>query len=256
MLLVMARRNYKVYADVGLNRPLLTRRLTVLDTGAGPNFIRKDELPPGFESRLRYGPLLNIGDANNNPLSMLGVISLIVRLGTFLVKLDFIVCERLAAPVILGCDFCDRFVEAIKPRKKLVELEDGTTVPIVRRPLARSSRAVPLPHSQEYVKSPGRITPKVKVAKAVVLPPESQTWVSVNAERRGLCVLQPHEKLYSSAQVCASNGIVQVEPHQPFRVLIANFASKPYKLAKGQVVATLLPHPTVIVDTQSISPMY
>ena len=249
MALTMAKRNYKVYADIGRSRQLLTRRLRVLDTGAGPNFIRKDELPQGFEEYLRYGPLSNIGDANNKPLSMLGIIDLLVRLGTYLVKVDFIVCDRLAAPVILGCEYCDRFVEAIRPRKKLVELEDGSTIPITRRSLTRPPRAPPLLPSQEFVKSPGRTSPKVKVAKAIELPPESQTWVTVTSQRRGLNVLQPNDKLYSSAQICVTNGVVQVEPDEPFRVLVANFAPHAYKLVKNQVFGTLLPHPTAVLGS-------
>ena len=40
--LVMATRNYKIYAEIGSRSELLTKRLTVLDTGDRPNFIRKD----------------------------------------------------------------------------------------------------------------------------------------------------------------------------------------------------------------------
>lgn len=41
-------------------------------------------------------------DANNNPLWTLRVTKLPVRLGRLVVRVDFIVCETLAAPVILG----------------------------------------------------------------------------------------------------------------------------------------------------------
>ena len=49
---------------------------------------------------MRYGPLPNIGDANNKPLSMSGIATLVVRLGDLIVKADFIFCNRLEAPVI------------------------------------------------------------------------------------------------------------------------------------------------------------
>ena len=112
------RRNYKVYADIGTQRNVLSRVLSVLDTGAGPNFIRRSMLPPG--APVRQGPLPSVSDVNNNPIAMSGTVRLVVRLGAYVVKLDFIVCERLAAPVILWCDYLDRFVEAIRPRQKLV----------------------------------------------------------------------------------------------------------------------------------------
>ena len=107
----------------------------------------------------------------------------------------------------------------------------------------------PLPHSQEYGTSPGRVSPKIKVAKSVVLPPESQTWVTVTTRRRGRSVIQQHDQLYANANVPVTNGVVQVEPDRPFRVLIANFASRAYRLAKNQVVGIVLPHPTAMVGT-------
>lgn len=67
-----------------------------------------------------------------------------------MVKLDFIVSKALAAPVIYGCDYCDQFVEAIWPRLKHVELEDGTVVPTVLRPLKRATKwQVPLRTAEE-----------------------------------------------------------------------------------------------------------
>lgn len=60
-------------------------------------------------------------------------------------KFPFYVCERLATSYVLDSDFCDRFLEAIKPRKRLVELEDGTPVPIVRRSSNGEAETVPLP---------------------------------------------------------------------------------------------------------------
>ena len=56
-------------------------------------------------------------------------------------RCTFIVCERLTAPVLLGCEFNDKFVEAIYPRRKLVELDDGTKIPIVRKPAMRAANA-------------------------------------------------------------------------------------------------------------------
>lgn len=41
--------------------------------------------------------------------------------------------KRLATSLILGCDFCDKHIEAIRPWKRLVKLEDGTTITIIRK---------------------------------------------------------------------------------------------------------------------------
>ncbi|CAN8069508.1 unnamed protein product, partial [Agarophyton chilense] len=122
----------------------MVRVLTVLDTGAGPNFIVESLLPLPLRSQIRLGVAPDFADANNNPLSTVGTVTLVVRLGSFVVKLDFIVCRKLATPIILGCDFCDKFIDAIRPRLKRVEMEDGSSVPIVRRPLRRASKKHPL----------------------------------------------------------------------------------------------------------------
>lgn len=52
------------------------RVLAVLDTDAGPNFIRISKLPKGFEEHMSFGPLPDICDANKNPLCTLGTIKI------------------------------------------------------------------------------------------------------------------------------------------------------------------------------------
>ena len=160
-------------------------------TGAGSNFVRADALPKGWESLLEPGEVPTIADANGRPLRTSGSVTLAVPLATRTMKCKFIVCERLAAPVILGCDVNDKFVEAIYPRRKVVELYDGTKVPIVRKPAARRADAPPLPSEQEYDNDPGRVSPKLKVSRPVIIQPGTQVWVHVTNGRTGLSVLEP-----------------------------------------------------------------
>ena len=139
-ILVLARKNYKVFADIGPTVGLMSRVLSVLDTSPGPNLIRKSELPAGLETLVSFGPTKDIGDANNRPLHTVDTIRMPVRLGRFVGTAEFIVCEKLAVPLILGVDYCDRLVEGIYPRKKTVELADFSEVPIIRRFSARKGR--------------------------------------------------------------------------------------------------------------------
>ena len=147
---MLKKRNYNVYADIGVDTRLLSRRVAILDTGAGPNFIHRDALPPDVEV-LKQGQLPSIADANNRPLTMSGRVDLVVQLGYTRVRAEFLVCERLAAPMIIGADFCDQHVEAILPRRRTVELTDGTTIPMVRRVPRRHPKAPKFPPEQEYV---------------------------------------------------------------------------------------------------------
>ena len=127
----------------------MSRVLSVLDTGAGPNLIRKSELPAGLETLVSFGPTQDIGDANNRPLRTVSTIRMPVRLGRFVATAEFIVCEKLAVPLILGADYCDRFVEAIYPRKKTVELADFSEAPMIRRFSARKGKKALVPGEDE-----------------------------------------------------------------------------------------------------------
>ncbi len=107
--------------------------LTVLDTRTGLNSTRKADLSLEVEVKPSVGPFADICDANNKPLSLDGVVQLPALLGNRLSLVEFLVFSKLAVPPILGGDYCEKFVEAIRPRVKLVELDDGSTVPIVRK---------------------------------------------------------------------------------------------------------------------------
>ena len=179
---------------------------------------------------------------------MKGLADLIARLVSRLVKLLFIACERLAAPLILGCDFMDRFVEAIYPKKKNVEMNDGTTVPITRKTLRRPPVAA-LVTPQDGRQHHGRESPEIRIVTVIVLPPDAQMWISVVGKLHGLAVVHPHDELYPREKIFASNGVVQVKPERAFRILMVNLSKKPKTLTKEQIVGTLLPHPTTIFNT-------
>lgn len=78
----------------------------------------------------------------------MGTVKMLVRLGHFFSLLEFISCENLAASSILVTDNCDRFVDSIRPRTYFFVPYDGSTVPIVRRPL-KSQSSIPLPKALE-----------------------------------------------------------------------------------------------------------
>ena len=113
------------------------------------------------------GEIATMADANGRPLRMSGKVPLVVQRGDRTMRCTFIACERLAAPVNLAYDFNDKFVGANYPRRKLVELDDGTKIPIVRKPAARAANSPPLQSEQEYSPQAGRISPKLRVCCAV-----------------------------------------------------------------------------------------
>lgn len=100
----------------------MNRLVSILIREAKPNFISRNELPSWFETQMSTELLPNIYNANKSPLRILGIIKLRVHLGHTRVVLKFIVCETLVASAIIGTDFCDQHVKAIRPNQKFLEL--------------------------------------------------------------------------------------------------------------------------------------
>ncbi|CAN8068861.1 unnamed protein product [Agarophyton chilense] len=249
-VMVMAKRNSKVYADLGLSTKFMVRFLTVLDTGTEPNFVVESILPPAVQSQIRRGVALDAADAGNNPLETVGVIDLVVRLGPCVVKLHFIVCRSLPAPLILGCDFCDRFVEAVVPRLKRVELDDGSSVPIVSRPPKRASKKhVPLPAAQEFPAA-FRESTTLRVDESICIPKKSHSWVRVSSRQHGTRTVRPIPSLSNRHQLAFADGMVHIEPNKSFGVCVSNSGEKHRYLVRNQVIARVAPHPMSIFTLQ------
>ena len=108
-IFILAKRNYKVLANIGVTRRATQRFETILDTGAGSSFIRTNVLPDELLNKIR--PLDDepvIRDAGNRRVALRGSINLTVELGTRVEFVPFLVVDRLSTQVILGCDFCDK----------------------------------------------------------------------------------------------------------------------------------------------------
>lgn len=90
-MFTLSKQNYKISADLGSNSRLLFRNLSILDTGAGPNFLRINVLPSGRERMIEPTVLPSFNDSNNRPFRMLGQVSVVSRLGASQVKLSSLV---------------------------------------------------------------------------------------------------------------------------------------------------------------------
>lgn len=106
----------------------------MVDTRAGPNFVRKDLVLPRLLAQMQEVQILKVRDAKSSLLPTIGLVVVVFRLGCQVVKADFICYERLAATVVLSSDFCDRFVNAIYPRKNVMKTDEGSIAYILRKP--------------------------------------------------------------------------------------------------------------------------
>ncbi len=192
---------------------------------------------------------IRIKDANNRSLQLLGTINLHCQVGTRAITIPFYVVERLATDVILGCDFCDKHIVAIRPRQRKVDLDDGTSLPIIRRPETRRFGDVPLPEAQRYVPAKGRAKRDITVAEPVTVQPDQQSWVTVETDVRGLILVEPLPRVFNDHLCLAATGIAQVEPRKRFRILVANVGKQPHTFDAGQRIAKAEPHPSTIFES-------
>lgn len=112
--LTMTSSHYMVFRSFGLDHRDMPKLHAVLDAGAGPNLIRSDVLPIGWEQNLvTSAKIPGLGDSNGRPIQLLGAIVLHLRLDNSHFQVPFIVTKHLAASMIIGTEFLDRHVRAI-----------------------------------------------------------------------------------------------------------------------------------------------
>jgi len=141
----MGLHNYRIMACLGTDRGALQASPMVVDTGAGPSFIRRDALAPSWRAHVTPQPAVathRLRDANNRSLVTSGHIVVWVQAGARLVSHGFLVVDDLSVDVILGCDFIDEHAHAILPPDQQVRWRDGSATAILRGPLDDGDRTM------------------------------------------------------------------------------------------------------------------
>lgn len=77
-----------------------------------------------------------------------GTIDLSVEVERHVAIVKFYILDKFGANVLLGCDFCDKEVEVIRPRRRSVELENDITVPVTHDALIETKTKVPIMEAQ------------------------------------------------------------------------------------------------------------
>lgn len=99
-----------------------------------------------------------------------------IQLGSYTPVVKFIVREKLKVPIILGGDFCDRFLEIVSPRRKCVTLDDENRIPIVQS-ASKTVIETQTPRVQENRKATESIQlPNVRLAIGTRLSAGTQVW--------------------------------------------------------------------------------
>jgi hypothetical protein len=192
-----------------------------LDTCAGYNLIRRNQLPYGAVIRAVEGAN-RVQAAQGQQVTIIGEVTLTIRLSgsTETIDAEFLVVEALVVPALLGTPWINRYVWRIDPPKRLVWIQfDGDKQPF------RSTLS----------SSPRRRQHPVRVQADKTLPPFSETWVTCNSPATGLSLIRPSRR--RDRMIQAKNGVKSLpSPFDPFVCLVANFSSNPHTIVQGQVI--------------------
>lgn len=121
-------------------------------------------------------------------------------------------------------------------------MDDDSKIPIIGQS-SKPNTTVHIPDEQLFTPRTKRATRSIKVKTRVILQPPTQTWVALSTKRYVTILVDSYMPIYTNAMRLAGTCIGNVEPDQPFRILIANFGDHPIALLTHQVVGAASTHP-------------
>eukprot|EP00171_Calliarthron_tuberculosum_P006339 IDg6339t1 len=87
------------------------------------------------------------------------------------------------------------------------------------------------------------------VRKSIRTPPpaqkikSSETKLKLQRTSPVVWVGEPKTELLRQNRITVTNGVLEVRPKAPYRIMVANFSKSPYRLSKNQAIASLRPIP-------------
>ena len=244
--LMLAHQHYVVSGSIGTTAKLQTPLPFVIDTGAGYNVIRKSSLPPGWKGFVTGSTdLPALGDAGGHALNTLHEVLLRVRFGNALYRVSFLVVEKLAVPVVLGTQFTNRHVDAIRCIRGKVEFTRDT-LPIIGHgaiddPWSDSkARYVETgsKHKDEAAEhDESHLLTRIRLAKPLLIPAHTQKKALATTLLEGVIVTEPKHSVMQRYGVRVMNSVHEVHADRSFTIVVSNFSSKERLLPKGMIVA-------------------
>jgi len=208
-VLLFSNHNRRIVASLGLDKLSLVAFGVVVDTGAGPNLVRRNALAPDWFRQVvssKKEEQVRLRDANNARLRASGTVTLWLQTGARIVSVPFLVVDDLSVPVILGCTFIDDNASAILPQDRSIRWTDGSVTEILRGPLDDGDRSM-------GVSRVLRSTHKKRI------PPLAATVVWVRTMWGGLGQVFGATRLFTS-------HAVDILPGLSFPVIVTNFGAR------------------------------
>jgi hypothetical protein len=135
--------------------------------------------------------------------------------------------ESLAVPLLLGCDFINKFVLSITPREGCLKPEGGRKAKLLGQDYNANS-------TQSAV---------IRVAQYIILPAMSETNVLVQSSAEGICLLRTFdEKTHKRTRYYAmAKGVDDLGKSQAFAIRMLNYSPKPIPLQNSTVLGHAYP---------------
>lgn len=201
-LFLLKKQNHKNVVSIGVLFSVMHKMPVTLHTGAGSNFLRKDHSKPFLKTEfVNMSETAKISNVNDKPLHIISAIKLYDHVGRITEPVNVFVCKRLPVPDIFECDFCYQIVKVMYLITCLVELIDGSTVPIVRYYEKQQSAATTNSKIVCFPEPEGRVFPKVWCTQNVRIPLSSRCMKTVRKKRESWILAIPKQPLENSWRV-------------------------------------------------------
>ena len=203
---ILTRFNYHVASRIWLDAGRELALRVIVDTGSGVSVVREALLPP----EMRVAPLdaatAPLFDVSGGLLPITGTVPLTVRIGTSSTPVTCGLVRGMSVPLLLGTDCTDVHVPNICGPKGNIQVLDGCKVPIHRRGKTVSYAKEDRPGNTG---ASSEVDAKVRLAREVVLPPQSRGYVPVQTSFQGNGVITQRHQVYELHRVHVATGTME-----------------------------------------------
>lgn len=140
------KRLYKINTNIVQTVRILKRFVVFLDTGSVSTFIWASEINDNKDQETKRNA--NFRKASDKSFSIYGIIAVVVQICTSKKIVNYLLVEKLSISAILGSNLCNFHVEALKEMLAIIQMDESSTVPIIRQP-ANANITLPFPEEQD-----------------------------------------------------------------------------------------------------------
>ena len=167
-------------------------------------------------------------------MSITGLVDLDLQIGCLRKTFTFAIFCDLAVPMIVDTAYQDKLIEVIQCKSRRLEPFQSRSVAILD-----TFDALVFSIESEEDAQPKR----VQMCRRAVAAPMSEEPVLVRSEAAGVRLIQQHTgTVYEWSTLCA-NGLMEVVPGQPFKILVSDLTNRLQELPKPGPIAWADPAP-------------